>query len=368
MRSTRQQGQPDTAAMPSSQRHGGLESHRRPQSSALLDFSVNINPLGPPHSVREALNAVDVSRYPDPRSTTLRRALAEALSVEPAQILVGNGSTELIHLVVRLFVRQGQRPVVFAPTFSEFERAVVLVGGHPYPWTASRERQFRWALNNKPAVLDRVRPPLVWLCNPNNPTGVYLERNQVQRIASGLVAGPLLLDEAYVNFVPGAWRSLDLIGDGRVIVLRSMTKDYALAGLRLGYLVGREDVVEAAAELQPEWSVNAAAQAAGLAALHATGYLDAMREAICEAKQYLAPALRGLGLEVHEGAANFILVRVGDAAAIRAGLIRQGIDVRDCTSFGLPDFLRIGIRHLTDCQRLVGALESSLQGRASTVE
>lgn len=341
------------------QRHGGvLDAEIEAaglRAGEVLDFSVNVSPLGPPPGVREALAALDLSRYPDPRSQQLREALADQLGVEPEQILPGNGSSELIHLTVRLFVHQGQRPVICAPTFSEFERAVELAGAHPYFWTARPERQFRWSLRNKPGVLDRVRPPLVWLCNPNNPTGVYLSYDQVTALSSALVGGPLLLDEAYINFVAQPWRSLDLIESGRVIVLRSMTKDYALAGLRLGYLVAHRDLIAAAERLQPEWSVSAAAQAAGLAALHAGGYLDAMRQAVAEAKRYLVDALLGAGFALTEGQANFILVEVADATAVRARLLRQGIAVRDCTSFGLPQHIRIGIRGIEDCQRLVEA-------------
>jgi histidinol-phosphate aminotransferase len=342
--------------------HGGIQaeeiSHIELGAPEILDFSVNVSPLGPPSGVRAALDRLDLARYPDPRSTTLRRAVAEQLGVGPDEILIGNGSTELIHLVVRLFVRRGQRPVVFAPTFSEFERAAELAGAHPYPWIARPERQFRWPLGNKPGVLERVRPPLVWLCNPNNPTGVYLGRAQVQRIAAALSGGPLLLDEAYVNFVFEPWSSLDLTRDRRVIVLRSMTKDYALAGLRLGYLVAHPELVQAAAVLQPEWSVNAAAQAAGLAALSDGGYLERMRRAVAEAKEYLVSAVRALGLPVNEGTANFVLVQVGDASSVRTRLLQLGLSVRDCSSFGLPGYIRIGVRPLPDCRRLVEALQA----------
>lgn len=342
------------------QRHGGVQAAEASaaglEPTDVLDFSVNVSPLGPPPGLQEALAAVDPARYPDPECRELREALAERLDVSSQSILVGNGSSQLIHLVVRLFVHQGQRPVVLAPTFSEFERAAELVGAHPYPWLARPERSFRWTLRNKPGVLERVRPPLVWLCNPNNPTGVYLGREQVQLLTGSLTGGPLLLDEAYVNFVADAWSALDLVPSGRVILLRSMTKDYALAGLRLGYLVAHPTVIEAAARLQPEWSVSAYAQAAGLAALRADGYLERMRAAVAEAKAYLGPTLRELGLQVFEGAANFLLTRVGDAAAVRAALLQQGIAVRDCTSFGLPEHIRIGIRTLDDCRRLAQAM------------
>ena len=177
------------------QRHGGMSDEEATgmglSAADVLDFSTNLNPLGPPAGVREALAGRDVARYPDPACTALRAELAANLDISPDRILAGNGSTELIQLIVRLFVHRGQRPIVFAPTFSEFERAVEAEGGHVYPWTATPERSFRWALRNKPGVLDRVRPPLVYLCNPNNPTGVYLRRDQVESLAASLTGGPL---------------------------------------------------------------------------------------------------------------------------------------------------------------------------------
>lgn len=342
------------------QRHGGIREHELAGTGLtagdVLDFSTNVNPLGPPPGVHAALAALDLSRYPDPDCEELRAALAAHLEVSPDSILAGNGASELIHLVVRVFVRRGQRPVVFAPTFSEFERAVEAAGGNAYAWTASADRGFRWALRNKPGVLDRVRPPLVWLCNPNNPTGVYLQREQVAALAEALSGGPLLLDESYVSFVENAWSSLDLTESGRVIVLRSMTKDFALAGLRLGYMVAHPAVVEAARALQPAWSVSSAAQAAGVTALRAQDYLEETRRVVGQAKAYLQEALTERGLSVVSGAANFILVRVGDGDGVRRQLLRDGIAVRDCASFGLPEFIRIGVRRPADCRRLVEAI------------
>jgi histidinol-phosphate aminotransferase len=156
--------------------------------------------------------------------------------------------------------------------------------------------------------------------------------------------------------VPDAWNSLDLTESGRVIVLRSMTKDYAMPGLRLGYLVGHPDVVTAARTFQPQWSVSSAAQVAGIAALESKGYLEETRRVVSEAKAYLEESLAGLGLGVTAGVANFLLVRVGDGAQTRKRLLERGIAVRDCASFGLPEFVRIGVRTLPECRRLVSAL------------
>lgn len=353
--------------MQTQQMHGGLREDELlalgMSPDEVIDFSASVNPLGPSPRVRAALDALDLSRYPDPTAFTLRRALAERHGVSPDEVLVGNGASELIHLVVRVFVRRGQRPVAFTPTFAEFERAVQLAGASVFPWKANPERGFRWTLRNKADVLRRVTPPLVYLCNPNNPTGVYLAQAEVAALANGLTGGPLLLDEAYVNFVEAAWDAVPLIAGGRVILLRSMTKDYGLAGLRLGYIVAHRHAVAAVAQLQPEWSVSAAAQAAGLAALADEEHLRRSVALVREAKAALLEGLVRLDLPVQAGAANFLLIRTGDATAVRLDLLRRGIAVRDCRSFGLPDYIRVGVRTPPENARLLEALAAVLAER-----
>ncbi|MHB8577660.1 MAG: pyridoxal phosphate-dependent aminotransferase, partial [Dehalococcoidia bacterium] len=251
--------------------HGGLRPSEliaaELRADQVLDFSISVSPIGAPDGVLKAISEIDLSAYPDPDSTALVSALSARLGVPPSHILPGNGATELIHLVTRVFVHQGQRPIVLAPTFGEYETATRLVGGHIYPWEAQPHRGFRWVLRNKPDVLRRVTPPLVFLCNPNNPTGVYVSRDEVTALSSALTGGPLLLDEAFVGFVDEPWSSLALVESGRVLVVRSMTKDYGLAGPRLGYLVAHPSAITAVKRLQPPWSVSSAAQAAGIAAL-----------------------------------------------------------------------------------------------------
>jgi histidinol-phosphate aminotransferase len=340
--------------------HGGLRADELRayglDPDAVLDFSASTNPLGPSPRALDRLMRVDYARYPDPACTELREAIAAACGVSPDEVLPGNGATELIHLVVRRFVRPGQRPVAFVPTFGEFARACALVGATPFPWHAGPARGFRWNFRNKPEVLRRVAPPLVYLCNPNNPTGVYTAERDVRGLAEALVGGPLLLDESYLGFVEAPWDARPLMRGGRVLLLRSMTKDFGLAGLRLGYLLAPPAVVAAVRELQPEWSVNAAAQAAGVAALADREHLERGRQAVREGKAYLVAALGALGLPVQAGAANFLLVEVGDAAAVRVALLRRGLAVRDCTSFGLPRHIRVAVRLRPECERLVAAL------------
>jgi len=157
------------------------------------------------------------------------------------------------------------------------------------------------------------------------------------------------------------WDSLELLDRAEVMLVRSMTKDYAQTALRLGYALASEEVVSRLREYQPDWSVNGLAQKAGVSALADAGYLPGAREAVFSAKRFLSDELGALGLEVPRSEANFILVKVGDAAKWRSQLLAKGMVVRDCTSFGMPEYIRVGIRPLADCQLLAAAMAQVVQ-------
>ena len=337
----------------------------------VLDFSASINPLGAPPAVTLAMNGVDLAAYPDTECTALRESLAERLGVSTAHILVGNGSTELIHLTARAYLNQPVRPepvegrfsaAIFTPTFGEFQAACSIQGANVLEITARESNEFAWNIENAARIIAQHQPSLVFLCNPNNPTGHYLSEEEVREIASALPQDSLLLlDEAYLPFVDTRWNSLPLLDLGNVALLRSMTKDFALTALRLGYMLAPPDVVQRVRAQQHSWSVNALAQAAGIAALSDTAHVEDGRRAVQDAKRYLIDELAALGLHFIPSAANFLLVNVGSAKELRHTLLkRHHIIVRDCASFGLPDYIRIGIRTKEDCKRLVAALRDIL--------
>lgn len=327
----------------------------------VLDFSANANPLGPPPGVAAAMAAVDPARYPDDECRRLRRALGAHLGVEAERIVVGNGSVDLIWMLAAAYLRRDDTALIVGPTFGEYARAVAIHGAVPVEYRAREARGFAPDLADVVALIREGRPRLVFLCNPNNPTGLYLERPMVQRIHAACAEGLLVVDEAYLGFVEVAGSLLDLVDDGAVL-LRSMTKDYTLAGLRLGYVLAAPGVVAALRKVRAPWSVNAAAQAAGIAALADQGHLARARAAVAEARAYLVAELTRLGLAVVPPSANFLLVQVGDAAACRAALLARGCCVRDCTSFGLPQYIRIGLRTMPECRLLVEAMQEVMHG------
>ena len=333
----------------------------------VLDFSASINPSGAPGGVLQAMREVDLAAYPDTESTVLREALGAKLGVSTTQILVGNGSTELIHLTARAYLNAGGEAAIFAPTFGEFQAACDMQGARVISIIARECNGFVWDISDAAEVIAEQSPSLVFLCNPNNPTGLYLNETDVRRIARVLSNDSLLLlDEAYLPFVEARWDPLPLLDLGNVALLRSMTKDYALTALRLGYMLAPPDVAERVKAQQHSWSVNGLAQAAGVAALAETRHVDDGRRAVQSAKNYLVNELDALGLHSTPSAANFVLVKVSDARALRNALLeRYHINVRDCASFGLPEHIRIGIRTKDDCERLVAALRDILDDGAN---
>ncbi len=345
--------------------HGGLDPAELRslglQPDQVLDFSANINPLGPSRRVIRAAAEADLSAYPDRNSLGLREALAARLKVPIDNLLIGNGSTELIHLVARACLRPGEKCLILAPTFGEYEAAAAIAGADVRTLRAREDRGFRWPVDTAVRTIREMRPGLVFLCNPNNPAGTCLERDTVEQFNSAVGEDALLvLDNAYAELSDCRWDPLPLLGCGNLVILNSMTKDHALAGVRLGYMVAEPSVVAAVRRLQPAWSVNAVAQAVGIAALEDETHVARAREVILEAKAYLCRELDKLSVSVTPSSANFILARVGDAAKVRSALLRGRMAVRDCTSFGLPQHIRIAARRPEECARLIDALRDVL--------
>ena len=355
--------------------HGGI---RPAQLRALgldpadvLDFSASVSPLGPPKGLWEALHQVDLTAYPDPECLVLREALARLHATDTDRILVGNGSTELIHLLARAYLSPppegcSNAVLLFTPTYGEYAGATAMAGAEIFEVGARRDQGFSWDLEQAERIILGRKPALTFLCNPNNPTGVYLAPEDVSLLAMAAseAGSVLVVDEAYFNFVEDRWDVLPLLSQesGRnLVVLRSMTKDYALTGLRLGYCVAAPEIIAALSRLQPDWSVNGLAQVAGLVALEDVGYLPDARKAVNEAKVFLTRELESQGLVVLPSSANYLLVEVGNGAIWREQLMCKGVFVRDCSSFGLPDCIRIGIRAMPDCQRLVEAARALQQ-------
>lgn len=342
--------------------HGGIDYAELAAAGIapkdVLDFSVCINPFMPPPEIKAMrLDGIDIAQYPDSESTELRGLLAERRGVAPDCILVASGTTELIRLIALAYLRPGDNILTLFPTYGEYEVAAAIAGAGVIKQLLKASDSFRLPVGETANLIRQHRPRAVFLCNPNNPTGQYLLQSEVEAVMAALEDGLLVLDEAYVSFVEDGWPSVELISRGNVAVLRSMTKDYGLAGLRLGYAIASQEITENLRRVLPPWSVNAVAQRAGAILLRLDDCLAPTRGKIKEARRYLTGELSRLGLPPLPSATHFFLVKVGEASRFRAALLWHGILVRDCTSFGLPDYIRLGTRSLPECHRLIAAIE-----------
>jgi threonine-phosphate decarboxylase len=325
----------------------------------LLDFSQNINPFGTPSEALEAARRAlceETGRYPDLDYPRLREALAEYLGVSPEKIVATNGGAEALFLAARA-AGVGGRALILEPTFSEYATAARAAGLEPVRRVARRsEDGFRL---NPLALEDLEGVGLVFLCNPNNPTGDALNRAEVLEVADRILErdAVLIVDEAFADFAPGTSVAAE-VGEG-LCVTRSFTKFFAMPGLRLGCLVCAD--AECIQEFQPSWSVNAVAAAAGTAAVRDRNFSDASVTEMARLREDLFEALRVLpALTPFPGAANFLLVR--GPVGLPERLARRGVLVRGCEPFlGLgPEYFRVAVRGTADNERLVAEIREEL--------
>lgn len=346
--------------------HGALDYAEMEQLGLppdhIKDFSVNSNPFGPSPAVRQALQTVPPDRYPDRESIALRRALAEHLETAPANIVTGNGGAELLWLVSFAFLQRGDSVLVIGPTFGEYSRTAALMGATIHTWQATAPDNFQVHEAAVTAELDRLEPRLVFLCNPNNPTGYLLPPETIRSWAEAHPHTLFAVDEAYLAFAGSATSVLALKLDN-VLSVRSMTKDYALAGLRLGYVVSTNPkIITALQRVRPAWNVSGLAQAAGLAALNDQPYLHQCLANVGAAGINLRQNLQSLGFQPVPSTTHFFVMPVGNGHLLRQALLPQGLLVRDCASFGMPDYVRIAARQPADNHQLLVALQALIIG------
>lgn len=327
----------------------------------VLDFSVNCNPKELPQSIKNAVCGADIGTYPDSASLELCRLIAEREGIRTEQVIFGSGSMEIIRLIATAYFEEGDNVIICEPTFGEYEKACEISAAKIIRYrVVGRGNNFSFEVENIIALIKEYNPKAVFLCNPNNPSGQYLEKNEIEKLLEACKDTLLLLDEAYIVFTDGRWDSCGLVEKENLIIIRSMTKDYALAGLRLGYAISCEEIVSNLKKVSPPWNVSATAQAAGIAALGESDFIEQSEEDIKAAKVYLIKELKALGYNIIPTRTNFFLMEVGDAGAFRNALMKKGIMVRDCTSFGLTEYVRISPRVMSDCKKLIAAVGETI--------
>lgn len=337
----------------------------------IIDFSANINPLGPSQGVVNAVvkNLGLIASYPDPECKELRKELAAYLGIPMSHLLVGNGTAELIYLLVRASGKN--RALIPVPTFSEYGLSVLSQGGNITEIAMREEKGFALPVSE---ILEKLPgADLLFLCNPNNPTGRLAGKKAMQVIIDeALLHGVLVVvDEAFMDFVPDKSRYtvMPLVSERpNLAVLYSMTKFFGIPGLRLGAVAAPEELVMKMNALRHPWSVNILAQVAGVAGLREKGYMEQTNRLVQEEKRFLYRELSALpGLRPLPGAANFLLVDVSCSGLTSGELAdmlgKRGIMVRDCRGFaGLEGrYIRLAVRTRPENEALLRVLRLILE-------
>ncbi len=341
--------------------HGAFDfaelEHLGLRSEEIIDFSANINPYGPSPAVQKVLEKTNYKAYPDRESLVLRRALASHLDISAERIMVGNGTAELLWLTAFAYIRPNDRVLILAPTFGEYERVSRLMDARVSSYQANARSGFAVEITEVSQRLHNADYRIVFLCSPNNPTGRILPLDALSTWAGAYPETLFVVDEAYLPFADGAVSALSLELEN-LLVMRSMTKDYAIAGLRLGYAVGAPSVIGALRASRPPWNVNALAQAAGVAALQDGEYLQSTLAKIRANKKEFVRELKALELQVLPSETHYFLINVGNGKSFRSKLLQEGVQVRDCASFGLPEYVRLATRLPEENERLLKALRN----------
>lgn len=332
-------------------KHGGSEQAR-------IDFSVSLNPLGIPDEVRQAAAEADFERYPDTKCVLLKNAVSEYEGVDAKNIVCGNGAADLIYRLVYAIRPKGA--LIAVPTFAEYEKALAEAD-------CSVEKHFvreNDGFELKRDFIEKIteNTDMVFLCNPNNPTGTTT--GLIGEIAEKCAKTNTLLvvDECFMDFVDERESFLAKPFLNRnVVILKAFTKSFSMAGLRLGYAVfGDSELAERVEEYGQPWSVSSAAQAAGVAALKVLFYLERARDLIKREREYLSRELEMLGVKVFTSRTNFLLLK--SELPLNKMLIRKQISIRSCENFdGLgKEYFRIAIKSHEENTALINALKELL--------
>jgi len=321
--------------------HGGCVIRARKQTGApVLDFSASINPFPP--QISFSLSPEDLLHYPDDSYSDLKETIARRFGVSTDEITLGNGSIEILRTFCHAYLSPGDRVAIPTPTFGEYEFSSRLAGALP---GTGRDVKVRF------------------LCNPNNPTGHLLPRDEVFSLLDDH-ASPgsiLFLDEAFMEISDDPAQSLAGTIHPSLFVLRSLTKSFSVPGVRFGYGIGHADIIARLETCRPPWNVSTPAEKVALEAFAHYDDLAISREKIAKEREWLCSALRDLPLRVEPSRTNFLLIHTGkDVGDLCADLLRKGVLVRDCHSFGLPEAIRVAVRTHEENVVLVEALAACM--------
>ncbi len=331
----------------------------------VIKLASNENPLGPSPKAVAAIRkaASGVNRYPDSQGFYLKKKLAKVLGVKPENIVLGNGSDELIDIIMKTFVEEDENIVTADTTFLEYE---IIASVNNRKITKVPLRYFKYDLESIKKNIDK-QTKLVFIANPNNPTGTYVTKFELDDFLRGLPDNCIIvLDEAYdafidVNDFPNM---LNGFKNKKIILLKTFSKSYGLAGLRIGYAVLNEELAGYMERVRQPFNINLLAQAGAIAAIEDEEFLRKTRKTVLEGKKYLYDNLKKLGLAYVPSVANFILIDAGqDGVELFNKMLRFGVIVREMKQYGLKNFIRVTIGTKRENERFIKVLKKILRGK-----
>jgi len=333
-------------------------------SPGAIKLASNENPFGPSPKALEAISkaAPRLHVYPDQKSIELREALAKKLKLSEDNIIIGNGSDEIMQLASATFLRPGEEVIIPAHTFSLYETFTHLFDGRPVIVDLKDNEQELEAMAQ--AITPKTK--MIFLCNPHNPTGTMISKAKLEAFLSRVPKNVLvIIDEAYVEFVDSKDfpDTLPLVKEREnILVLRTFSKYYGLAGLRIGYGIASPELIKYMFRVKPPFNVNRLAQAGALAALEDDLFLEKTYKNNIEQRNFLYQELDKLGLEYEKTQSNFIFMEVKQSAdEIFLQMLKAGIIIRPLTSFGLPYAIRVSIGTREQNERFIQALTQLLK-------
>ncbi|MCY0893782.1 MAG: histidinol-phosphate transaminase [Acidibacillus sp.] len=329
----------------------------------VVKLASNENPLGPSPKALDAISdlLLELNRYPDGAAQDVRTAIAQHVHLQPEQVFVGNGSDEIIKMIAETFLQPGDEVIVPFPSFAQYNFGAQVMEAKIIPVPLTKHFQYDFlAMQNQ--ITDKTK--LIYVCSPNNPTGTWVTHTQVKEFLESIPDGIIVvLDEAYLEYVdtPDPLRSLEFVTEGKTVLsLRTFSKMYGLAGLRLGYALGDAGLIKYLHQVREPFNVNAVAQVGATAALQDTEHVNQCKVANHEGRLQYYEGLTQLGLEYIETQGNFLLAKVGNGVHVFQELERHGVIVR--AGFpGLDEYIRISIGTEEENRRCLQALEQALK-------
>jgi histidinol-phosphate aminotransferase len=332
--------------------------------AGIVKLASNENPLGMSPLAQAAARAAldEVARYPDGNGFELKQALSTRYGVDPARIVLGNGSNDVLELAARAFLSPGTSGVFSQYGFAVYPLAVQATGARP---VAAPARDFGHDVSALGAAIDGATR-VVFIANPNNPTGTFVSGEALHAFLAEVPADVLVvLDEAYNEYLPPELRydSVPWLQEfPNLVITRTFSKAYGLAGLRVGFALAAVDVADLMNRVRQPFNVSSVALAAAAAALQDQDFLRRSFDLNRAGMAQLEAGLRALGLEWIPSCANFVTVRVGDAEAVNRRLLAQGVIVRPIGGYGMPEWLRVSVGTEAENARFLAALAPALKG------